>query len=356
MTTPRVTINGRFLTRPISGVERTAHEVVQALATHTDLVMDIAVPACDDPAQAQAFGAKTGLPVRFGHLKGHIWEQLELPLQSRGRMVFSPCNTGPIAKQRHTVVIHDAQTFDIPENFSGAFRRFYQILLPLLGRRAQHIVTVSDFSKTRLVDLGICDTAHVVPNAVDHFARISPDPSRVPQTPFVLAMGSSAPHKNFQFICDIFAKTPGLPPLYVAGGHASGVFARNTAQNMPHVTFLGRVSDAELAGLYNQAAAFVFPSLYEGFGIPPLEAMWWGCPVIAANTTAIPEACGPAALLCDPTDDRAWITALHTVLHSPDIANRLRALGHAQARAITWADIAQHYARILGGDILEIGS
>lgn len=343
MTRTPVTINGRFLTRPISGVERVAYEVVQALAAQDTLDMEIALPACADPTPALEFGAKTGLPVQFGRLKGHLWEQFELPLRSRGRVLFSPCNTGPIVKPRHAVVIHDAQTFDIPDNFTGAFRRFYQVLLPLLGRRAASVITVSDYSKTRLRDLGICQNTRVIPNGVDHFNHITPDTRLCPDGPYVLALGSSAPHKNFDFLRGIFAHNPDLPPLYVAGGHAGGVFAQDTAQSTQNVTFLGRVSDGELAGLYQKASAFLFPSLYEGFGIPPLEAMWWGCPVIASNVTSIPEACGDGAILLPPTDRVAWVGAIKTLLADPQQQQALRDKGHAQARRFTWADVAKHY-------------
>ncbi|PHY22899.1 hypothetical protein CSW59_00490 [Caulobacter sp. BP25] len=128
----------------------------------------------------------------------------------------------------------------------------------------------------------------------------------------------------------------GAPPLIVAGGGNSRVFADAGLSPPPGVRLIGRVSDEELRSLYTNAIAFVFPSLTEGFGLPPLEAMLCDCPAIVSSAAAIPEVCGEAALYVDPQDQAAWTRAMIDIAQSADRREALIVAGRERAGQFTW--------------------
>ncbi len=259
---------------------------------------------------------------------GHLWEQLVLPALCRGRLLFSPGNTGPLFYSNQVVTIHDASTFDFPDAFTGLFGRWYRWLLPRLAQRVRGVITVSHFSRERLaVHLGVpLEKITVVHNGITHRST-QPAPKSLAQmrtqlnlpARFILFVGSRDPRKNLDRLMSAFAAAhlPGTE-LVVAGGSNAKLFREEaTDARPPRVHILGHVSETVLESLYCLAEGFVFPSLYEGFGLPPLEAMARGCPVLCANSTSLPEICGPsvdaggACLYFDPTDTGSLIAALH---------------------------------------------
>ncbi len=281
-----IVFNSRTLRAPCSGVQRYAQELARRWGA--DL-------SCVEPTR-NAQG-----------IRGHLWEQFVLPWQLHGRLLFSPGNTGPLACRQQVVTIHDAATFDWPEAFTDAFGRWYRWLLPRLARRVTRIVTVSSYSRDRLIHhLRIpAERISVIPNGVTLPSR-APEPEelqsvrwrlRLPEK-FFLFVGSNDPRKDLRRLLRAFeqARPPGWS-LVLAGGANPRLFPDGGVgggEALPaDVHTLGRVDDAELDALYHLAGAFVFPSLYEGFGLPPLEAMARGCPVICSDSSCLPEVCGP---------------------------------------------------------------
>ena len=268
----RLAINARFATRPLSGVDRVAEELTRALYALSDQV--------EISALAPKAAALTDLPVpiKHGRLAGQAWEQLELPLATRDRCLLSLCNTGPLTVRDQVVLVHDAQPWLQPQAYSPAFRTWYHLMLPLLARRARVVVTISEYSRTELERFGIVPKgkARVIHNGADHILRITPDPDTLTRHgltagDYLLALGNLSPHKNLALLMRAAAaRPPGEPPLVIAGGGNPRVFADAGLAPPPGVRLLGRVSDAELRALYAHATAFVFPSLTEGFGLPPL--------------------------------------------------------------------------------------
>lgn len=346
-------INGRFLRRRPSGVDRFALETIRALD---------ALIASDDPALR---GTRVALLVpsdavppdglrhvtveRFGRLKGQAWEQLELPWRVRGRLLVNLCNTAPLALREQAVVIHDAATVRVPQAFTPAFRAVYAALMPRLGRRASHVLTVSEFSRSELRAVWGLDAERieVLPEGAEHVLRDSPDRSvldRAGLLPgrFVLAVGNLAPHKNLATLLRAAALDGPLPlELVLAGGSLPAVFRDAGLELPPGVRALGYVSDAQLRALYGAAACFVFPSRYEGFGLPPLEAMACGCPVIASSAAAVPETCGDAALRVDADDAVALRAAIESVVGDAALRGRLREAGLRRAAGFTWERTAR---------------
>jgi glycosyltransferase involved in cell wall biosynthesis len=290
-----------------------------------------------------------------GRLSGQAWEQLELPLDVGDAWLLNPCNVGPILTRRSVVTIHDAQVYLAPEAYTRAFRSWYKTILPILGRRARIVTTVSKFSKDTLEAYGVVPRgkAHVVPNGADHILRIESDPQALQRfglSPgrYLLAVGSLSPHKNLRsLIAAAGLRRDRSIPLVVAGGAAPRIFADAGMPKTPDLHYLGRVTDAELRSLYENAAAFLFPSLVEGFGLPPVEAMACGCPVIASSAASLPEVCGGAALYADPFDIDAWARLMDEVTVDAELRARLREAGHKRATGYTWRNAALSLLRLI---------
>jgi glycosyltransferase involved in cell wall biosynthesis len=346
-------VNGRFLARRPTGVDRFARELLRALdgliraddpAVGGIRAAIVAPQGAAAPPALAAIGFET-----FGRLSGHAWEQLELPRAVRGRLLLNLCNTAPLATRRQAVVIHDAATARVPAAFTRSFRGAYAVLMPALGRRADRVLTVSQFSRDELQACwGIRgERVRVVPEGAEHLLREPADRTVIERHGlsaggYLLAVGSVVPHKNLVTLLRAASIGGRLPlEIAIAGGSDPRVFAAAGLPLPPGVRWLGVVSDAALRALYENAAAFVFPSRYEGFGLPPLEAMACGCPVVASSAASLPEVCGDAALFFDCDDAGSLRAAIDRVLADAALRLRLRAAGLERAAGFTWERAAR---------------
>jgi glycosyltransferase involved in cell wall biosynthesis len=344
-----ITINGRFFSRRPTGVDRFAYEVLSSINI---LIGD------DDPA-VRGLSFKIMLPPgvtpeqkflyipteNVGWSYGQMWEQWDLPRAvPQESLLLSLCNTGPVLLGRQVVVIHDAATVKMPMAFSRMFRLWYRVLLPLLGRISRKVLTVSEFSKEEIVSaFGVLrDKVSVVVEGGEHILRSPADTTAIQRfglssRPYVLAVSSMAAHKNFQLVLDAISHLKDPPfDVAIAGGANSRVFGIASMMDSERVKWLGYVSDAELRSLYESAMCFVFPSLYEGFGIPPLEAMNCGCPVLASRAASIPEVCGDAALYFDPHNAGELATLLLRMANDSALRAELAIKGHTRAAQFSW--------------------
>jgi glycosyltransferase involved in cell wall biosynthesis len=243
----------------------------------------------------------------------------------------------PRTKAPSVVTLHDVQHRDLPGFFGPARRLFRRLAYDRAARKAAAVIVTSEFVRQRALELLELDPArvHVVPHAIDHTLFRPGDESR---EQFLLYPGRPWPHKNHARLFEAFAILRETRPelrLVLTGGGLERL------DRLPvGVERRGVLPADRLASLYRRAACLVFPSLYEGFGLPPLEAMASGCPVAAANAGAIPEVCGDAAVLFDPNDADAIATG---VLEAEARAPELRERGLARAAAFTWAASARRH-------------
>lgn len=337
----KIRLNARFRGRPLTGVERFATEVSDRLARRDGI-------SIGETAPSQPLAG----------LKGHAWEQFVLPRAvAHEEILFSPCNTGPLAVKRQFVVIHDAAVWDGPEGFSRSFRTVYQQLLPRLAKRAAVVATVSQFSRTRLAPvLGIPEELILVlGNAVsDSFSPGVTKEGRVDGLT-LLCVGSMDPRKNLGRLLRAWislqenGRLPAGAKLQLIGGANPRNFAGMERIEGSGIDWLGRVDDAELVRRYREADAFVYPSLYEGFGLPPLEAMACGCPVLLSRAASLPEVGGPesegAVRYFDPESETEIASAIERFLAldaGEREAMRQRALD--RAARFSWETIAEKVA------------
>lgn len=350
-------INGRFLTQPMTGVQRYAMNVTRAmsavLAARGESAPLLTVPDAEDPRLA-------GTPLRtVGPAGGHAWEQFVLPRAWPGRLL-NLCNTAPALKADQVVCIHDANVFNAPESYSASFRTFYRTLQPLLARRAARIATVSSFSAGQIANhLSVrASDIVVLPNGHEHVHAWDPRQAvRAPaaldrdadglERPFVLALGSRARHKNLDLLLKLAPALGELGlDLVVAGGQAT-IYAAEDLRRGENVRHLGFVTDHDLAYLMERALCLAFPSLTEGFGLPALEAMARGCPVVSTDRASLPEICGSAALLAPPDRPERWLDQIRALAASPDLRSDLIGRGRDQAALFSWEASAQGYLDLM---------
>jgi glycosyltransferase involved in cell wall biosynthesis len=274
---------------------------------------------------------------------GHAWEQLVLPVRAaNARALLCPANLAPLAHPRNVIVIHDAAALRHPEWYSPAYAAWQGRILPALARRALHVVTVSEFSRRELTDLlGLRDVS-VIPGGVDprYTPEADADTARLElglTKPYVLCVASQTARKNLQALTPLAQHVD----VVVAGGHRPQ-FARE--EGLDALRHLGAVPERLLPGLYAGAEAFALPSLYEGFGLPVLEAMACGTPVVASGLTALPETAGGAARLAPP-DELAG--AARELLDDEAERERLRDAGLRRAKEFTWARTAAEMDALL---------
>lgn len=311
-------INGRFLTQRITGVQRYAREMTLAL----DQLLQERTSDQNEYTILAPKNVIDTLPckrIRFkvcGHLTGHLWEQIDLPHYAKDGYLLNFCNCAPLFKKNQAVTIHDAAIAAFPSAYSWKFRLWYRIMYTVLGKRLNTIFTVSNFSRNELNKyFGIPkEKIHVTYNGVEHLKDIQPDDRILTKIPkdYVLAVSSQNPTKNFKLVLEAAEQLPEVN-FVIAGGSNAKVFNGKEEKALVNVHYVGYVSDQELVSLYRHAKVFIYPSLYEGFGIPPLEALLNGCPVIVSDQASLPEICGDTVEYCDAKNTKSIVTKLTNV-------------------------------------------
>lgn len=351
-------INGRFLTQPLSGVQRYGEEIVQALdallSEGHPLTRGLSLELLTPPVLTRPLPLAAIEMRRTGTSGGHTWEQLTLPRAPRGGLL-SLANTGPVAARKHIVCIHDVNTRIYPSSYSAQFRALYRVLLPALGRSAARVATVSHYSANQLSAFGIArrNKMAVIPNGHEHALRWSGRHSLNTEKAgggnTILVIGSPAPHKNVRLLLEMADQlaAAGLR-LAIVGMADPRVFSQNaTVTEAPNVLWLGGLTDNEISALLDDCLCLAFPSFAEGFGLPALEAMARGCPVVVSDRTSLPEICGDAALYAAPTASAAWLAHFQRLKDDQGLRTGLIEKGHAQARRFRWRKSAELYLKLM---------
>ena len=283
-------INGRFLTQPITGVHRYAYERCRAMKEAGEAFVIV----CPRGKLNEAYDLSGMEVIRFGFGRSHFWAQLVLPwffLRKRGARLICFMGLAPLLVRHTEMTIHDLAFLHYPECFSRWYNLFYRQMTPLCARHAEVVRTVSETSKKDILahyPFLPTDKVVVVPNKVNTAFFC---PADLQREGFLLAVASLDPRKNFRRLIEAVKVMPDVK-LKIVGG-TSRVFAETDLPQAANVEWLGRVSDEELRHLYRTAAGFVFPSLFEGYGLPPVEALACGCPVAVSDIPVLHETCDP---------------------------------------------------------------
>lgn len=299
-----------------------------------------------------------------------LWHRLNVPYPAE--RLTGPCDLfhspdftlPPLSRARGVVTVHDLSFLRVPECSAPALRRYLERVVPRSVARAHRVLADSTNTKEDLVALlgTPPEKVSVVPAGVEsrfepigeasHFAdrdRLEAVRARynLPEH-FILSVGTLEPRKNYPTLVSAYAalRRRGLPQRLVIAGREGWMFdpiyARVKAEGIESdVLFLGYIADADLPAVYSLAGLMAYPSLYEGFGIPPLEAMACGVPVVCSNTSSLPETVGDAALMVDPHDTEALAEAMERVLMDAGLRARMIAAGRPQAAKFTWTAAAE---------------
>jgi glycosyltransferase involved in cell wall biosynthesis len=328
----KLAVNARYQHRHIAGVDRHAHEISSRLQLEKRFIK----------------------PIRpLGQVAGHLWEQVVLPrLFHAGEILWSPANSSAWSVANQVVTIHDASVFDHPEWFRPAFAAWTRLSWKVLARQAKAIITVSEFSRKRLQHfLKIPDgKIHVVYNGVGEPFK-SQSKKRIGEVkekygiskPYFLFVGTLEPRKNLKALLEAWKLLNSKTHELCRSGGEGHVFPQPKLQ----IANSKYIPDEDLPALYSGAKAFVFPSLYEGFGLPIVEAMACGTPVIASDIPAFREIYDDAAMLVDPRKPQEIADAMKTMIEDQSLSENLRRCGFQKAAQLSWDESARKTQAII---------
>lgn len=298
---------------------------------------------------------------KLGHVRRLWWTQFQIPrLATRlsASLLFSPLPEAPLfSSNRAVVMVHDFIPLRFPR-WTSPLTPYFRYYVPAVLQQADHLICNSQATADDIIRFGRVSAKRITPiplaHNANHFRVLDLSQEPVPTRPYFLHIGRPDPHKNLDRLIRAFAKLPsgqdyelwlaGSPdPRYTPALQAEaaelGLFDR--------VKFLDYVPYQQLPILLNQASALVFPSLWEGFGFPVLEAMACGTPVITSNCSSLPEVAGDAALLVDPYRETEIAAAMQTVISDAKARSQLRIAGLARAAEFSWSKTGAATRQIL---------
>lgn len=342
----KIYINARFLTQETTGVQRFAIEISKILKSQfSDKYIWVSPKNILNDEIAKLLEV-----VEIGNFSGHLWEQIELPSylkKNESSLLLNLCNTAPVFYSNKISTIHDMAFFENPLWFSKKFATFYRFLIPRIIRSSKKILTVSKFSKNEIIKYTSTpkENIDIVYNAVSkEFTN-----NQIQKEDYILTVGSLNPRKNLNTLIEGFQMIEDDSVKLVITGSKDKVFANDYYHHQinenTNIVFTGHLNDNELLELYQKAKVFVFPSLYEGFGIPPLEAMACGVPVITSNIPVFRELYKDSALFFSSTEELT--SKLKLLITNIDLQNKLVDRGLNQVEKYSWESSANKLDEII---------
>ncbi len=354
--TARIWINGRWTAQRLTGTQRYASEIVRGIPAD---VADRCVLALPRDGVVPDYLSPAVRVVR-SRWRGQFFDQVWLPVRSAGAHLLTLSGPGTLLKRRQVMVLHDASPFAIAGSFGRAFGLYYRASFRWLSRVARDRVTVSAFSRAELARYtgSAAGRFRIVPCGADHITRGRPDErvlERLDGAPFVLFVGSQVAHKNIGVLYEQLSRLD-VTVAVVGDAPTGNVFRGVGGRSSGNVRWLGRVSEDELACLYARAGCVVFPSRYEGFGLPVVEAQAMGCPVVHSDQASLPEVAGGAGLQVAVDEPDGFLHAVRRVLRDGALREDLVARGRRNAQRFVWAESAAALLEPLTREAVSAGA
>lgn len=338
-----IVINGKFLTQKLTGVHRYAIELCKFLPTKIG-EHEIVVAVPKDTEVIEEF--KRFQIAEFGNFKGNLWEQLDLPgfLQKNNKpLLINFSGISPVFYSNKILYIHDLAYMHHPEWFSKSFGFAYNLLLPRNARNAKKVFTVSEYSKQDIVknyNLRPEKVEVVYAAASEKFVDLN-----LEKDDFVLMVSSLDPRKNMKKAIEAFLQVDTHYKLVIIGDKMKSFSSPDLGKyaEEERIVFTGYLSDEELIQYYNRAKVFLYPSLFEGFGIPPMEAQKCGCPAIVSEVTCLPEVYGDSVLYCNPFEVDSIKNSIEHLISDENLRKSLIRKGFENAKRFSWGKSAESF-------------
>lgn len=372
----RVAIDYTAATRQGGGIGRYARELVKAILAQEnqdhEFVLMAAAAGLGERWKSEAARLRKSASVRSIPLSddwmARIWQRLRLPIPAELITGAVDCFYSPDfvipplqRKTRALLTVHDLSFLRYPDTFPPRLREYLEQAVPRSVARADHILADSNSTRRDIIELlkvspervstlycGV--PGHFTPQAQPEERERLQKRYAIGDAPYILSVGTVQPRKNYLRLieaCAPLAKRHGIK-LIIAGKAAwLSEEILTAAQQRPYVQMMGFFEDTDLPALYRQARLFAYPSLYEGFGIPPLEAMACGVPVVVSSASSLPEVVGDAGIHVDPHDTEAWTAALGRGLEDTTLRQDLQQAGLQHAKKFTWAGAAQQWLSVI---------
>jgi glycosyltransferase involved in cell wall biosynthesis len=322
--THNIVVNGRFLGRRVTGVERYGREILRYIGSRSRV----------EATRRQGW-------------MGHAWEQFILPAKlDQHSILWSPANTGPLLIRDQVLTIHDLSPLEHPEWFRANFASWYRLFLPTLAKRVRHVFTPSEFVKQRIIQRFGIQNVIVTPNGVDP-AVFHPGAKQTRldlPARYILFVGTLEPRKNLGLLLQAWHEIKDeFQEIWLIIVGVNGNVFRDVHYQAPmeRVCFPGYVDNETLAGLYAGATLFVLPSQEEGFGLPALEAMASGAPVVVSDGGALPEVVGEAGRVFCLSNSDELMNTLRECLSNAGLRSALKEKGLRRAREFSWQATAE---------------
>ena len=345
-------INSRFITQNVTGVQRYAMELSKKLNKMNADVKFVSPRKIVHKDVASELNILT-----FGNFSGHLWEQAELPIYLKyhnNPVLMNFANTAPMFYRNQITVIHDLSFLRNPGWFSKKFYYYYRFLVSRIARNSLKIITDSEFSKQEIMNLlNVSENRiRVVYSAVsENLMSEAKKNFHNNYDDYILTVSSLDPRKNLTNLISALRRGKLKNTRLVVVGSENKIFVHKGLEDIlkynTNVVFTGYISDTELAGLYRNARLFVYPSFYEGFGLPPLEAMACGCPTVVSKTASLPEVCGEAAYYIDPYAIESIAHGIHEVLTNENLRRTMIKKGLERIKLFSWEKTAKETLNIL---------
>lgn len=358
----KLIVDGRIVTKNINGIGRYTYELVKRLSKDNDIIL----LTNDVEMSKQIFNEINikYLHVRSGFLS--ITEIIELPYivnkYKKEYCYFTPSfSTSPFIKCKSFMTLHDLNHIDLQQYYSKINKYYYKFVVKPFAKKCNRIFTVSNFSNNRIVEWLQCDKEKVVTTyngidknmtkILDHEKLIKVREKYKLPSRYILYIGNLKPHKNVKTLVKAMSYVNNDVKLVINGKEneeLSEIINKNKLNDK--VNFIGYVDDKDLSSLYSMAEIFIYPSIYEGFGLPVLEAMSCGCPTITSNRTALVEVVGDAAITVDPYDYKNLSDQINNLLINTKLRNELIEKGIKNSKRFSWDNMADKTYKIMNCD------
>ena len=340
-----IVVNSRFLTQRISGVQRYAIEICKYLPKKINN-HNVFFVAPKGKLINQDVLPNVNI-VQIGNFKNNLWEQIDLVKylkKNANPLLINFGGIGPVNYQNKITFIHDLSFKYYPKHYSFLFQKAYNKFIPKSARNSKKIITVSNYVKDDIEkSYGLKNIEVIYPAVNDTFKDLKRKREKL-----IISVSSMNPRKNIKALIEAFNRIKSDYKLVFIGGEANVYTSLHIdPTKYKNIHFTGYVSDQELIEFYNKASIFAYPSTFEGFGIPPLEAQACGCPCLVSNVTSLPEVCLSSAEYCDPFSINSIMKGLEKLINDPKRRTELGVLGVTNINRFGWRKSAKKLVGVI---------